>query len=248
MKIKRRHVGGLTTLLAFGALLGPGCAENRSSLFVKGVLKFPTDSCEVTADASAVVILRGALDIAFTTEYPASLLVGNQMVRRGNAATLRTETSRVIFESADVRVTDAAGNELGAFTAPANGSVDPSTGTEPGFGFVNVILVDSGSSTAAVGGADGGSRTPVEVIASVIARGRTLGGEEVATGEVAFPVDVCRGCLVVFPPEADDPTTTERDCSITADASSTPCRPGVDSAVDCRSCWGLNPVCDPSTL
>ncbi|MDI1450076.1 hypothetical protein [Polyangium sp. 6x1] len=247
MKIQRRHVGSVAALLALGGLLGAGCAENRSSLFVRGALVFDSDTCEVTAEASAATLLRGTLDVAFTTEYSAALLVGNQLVRRGNAATLRTETSRVIFESADVHTFDAAGNELGAFTAPATGFVDPSTGTEPGFGFVNVVLVDSGSSAAALG-AGGGSRTPVEVIASVIARGRTLGGEEVATGEWAFPVDVCRGCLVVYPPEADDPLTLERDCSVTADAPSGICRPGRDNVVDCRLCSGLDPVCDAPTL
>lgn len=244
MKIQRRHVGGLTTLLALGALLGPGCAENRSSLFVRGALKFPADTCEVDADPSSPVLLRGTLDLAFTTEYSAALLVGNQMVRRGNAATLRTETSRVNFESADVHTFDAAGNELGAFTAPATGFVDPSTGAEPGFGFANVVLVDSGSSAAAVGGADGGSLTPVEVIASVIVHGRTLGGEEVSTGEWQFPVDLCRGCLVFFPPEADDPSVLGPDCENRSDGPTSFCRTGMDNGVDCRVCPG-NPVCVP---
>jgi len=243
MKIQRRHLGGLTTLLALGALLGPGCAENQSSLFVRGAMLVPSDTCEVSADASATLIFRGVLDLAFTTEYRGVLLVGNQMVRRGNSASLRTETSRVSFESADVRILDAAGNELGAFSAPASGFVDPSTGTEPGYGTVSVVMVDSGSAAGAVGGADGGSRTPVEVVANVIVRGTTLGGEEIATGEWQFPIDVCRGCLVFFPGEADDPLVPGTDCSIRDDAPSL-CRVGLDSPVDCRFCSGSNSICD----
>ncbi|MRG94574.1 hypothetical protein [Polyangium spumosum] len=240
MKIQRRHVGGLTTLLALGAVLGPGCAENESSLFVRGVLKFDEDTCEIDADPSSPVLLRGVLDVAFATEYSAALLVGNQMVRRGNAATLRTETSRVVFESADVHTFDAAGNELGAFTAPATGFVDPSTGAEPGFGFAHVVLVDSGSSAAALGD----SNTPVEVVARVIVRGHTLGGEEAATGEFQWPIDICRGCLVFFPPEADDPTIAGPDCMNRTDGPTSACRIGMDGFVDCRVCPGLA-VCTP---
>ncbi|MDC3952210.1 hypothetical protein KEG38_21015 [Polyangium jinanense] len=247
MKIQRRHIGGVAALLALGGLLGAGCAENRSSLFVRGALVFDTDTCGVVAETTAPTLLRGTLDVAFASEYNAALLVGNQLVRRGNAATLRTETSRVQFESADVHTFDAAGNELGAFTAPATGFVDPSTGAEPGLGFANVVLVDSGTSAAALG-ASGGSGTPVEVLANVIIRGRTLGGEEVATGEWQFPIDVCRGCLVFFPPEADDLSTPERDCFNPADAPSGFCRPGIDNAVDCRLCRGLDPVCDSPSL
>lgn len=240
MKIQRRHVGSVAALLAFGGLLGAGCAENRSSLFVRGVLKFDPDTCEVTAEATAATILRGALDVAFTTEYSAALLIGNQMVRRGNAATLRTETSRVQFESADVHTFDSAGNELAAFTAPATGFVDPSTGAEPGFGFANVVLVDSGTATAAIGNSGG----PVEVLASVIVRGRTLGGEEVATGEWQFPIDICRGCLVFFPGEADDITLPGPNCADRSDGPTSACRIGLDTGVDCRVCPG-NPVCVP---
>ncbi|MDI1436095.1 hypothetical protein [Polyangium sorediatum] len=187
---------------------------------------------------------RGTLDVAFATEYSVPLLVGNQLVRRGNAATLRTETSRVVFESVDVHTFDSSGNELGAFTAPATGFADPSTGVEPGYGIVHVVMVDSGTSALAVGGAMGGRASPVEVTASVIIRGRTLGGEEIATGEWQFPVDVCRGCLVYYAPEADDPLTVERDCSLTADAPAGLCRPGLDNPVDCRLCSKIEPICD----
>ena len=241
MKIQRRHVGSLTALLALGASLGAGCAENESSLFVRGVLKFPEESCEVTAEPSAPVVFRGALDIEFSTEYTAALLVGNQLVRRGNAATLRTETSRVMFESADVHTFDSAGNELAAFTAAATGFADPSTGAEPGYGIAHVVLIDSGTSAAAGAVVNGPA---VEVIARVIVRGHTLGGEEIATGEFQWPVDVCRGCLVFFPSEANDPLVSGPNCSLTEDGPSSICRPGVDNWVDCRACQG-NPVCIP---
>ncbi|MDI3291079.1 hypothetical protein [Polyangium sp. 15x6] len=247
MKIQRRHVGGVAALLALGGLLGAGCAENRSSIFVRGALKFDEDTCEVVAELTAPTLLRGTLDVAFATEYTAALLVGNQLVRRGNAATLRTETSRVQFESADVHTFDAAGNELAAFTAPATGFVDPSTGAEPGLGFANVVLVDSGSA-AAVLGESGGSRTPVEVLVNIIVRGRTLGGEEIATGEWQFPVDVCRGCLVDYPPGSDDLSSVEPDCLNTVDAPSRPCRPGRDNVIDCRLCSRVEPICNTPAL
>jgi len=248
MKIQRRHVGVGTALLALGVAvgMGPGCADNNSSIFVRSALAVPTDTCTVSADSSSTVISRGTLDTAFTTEYHAVLLVGNQLVRRGNTATLRTETSRVTFYEADVRVVDGAtNNELTAFSVPITGFVDPGSGTEPGYGLASVVLIDSASAQAAVGAFSANDQTVVaskELIANVIIRGQTLGGVEVETGEWPFPIDVCRGCLIVFPGEADDPTTTNNLCDFREDAQ-TNCRPGLDSFVDCRFCAGSLPIC-----
>jgi len=241
MKIQRRHVGVLSGLLALGAMFGPGCAENKSSLFVRGAMLVPTDSCEVQADASAPLLFRGVFDTAFAAEYHAVLLVGNQLVRRGNSATLRTETSRIQLNSADVVVTDSNGATLSEYSVPISGFIDPGTSTEPGFGAASVVIVDA-AAAAAAGPFTG--RQAKEVIANVILHGVTLGDEDIDSGEWAFPIDVCRGCLVTFPPDADIPGDGKRDCNNTDDSVAN-CRPGLDSPVDCRLCTGLVDVCTP---
>jgi hypothetical protein len=235
MKIQRRHVGVLALLLVGGLVFGSGCAENRSSLFVRGAMVVPTDTCEVTADAAAPMLFRGLLDVGLAAEHRGVLLVGNQLVRRGNNATLRTETSRIQLSSADVEVFDALGGSLGAFSVPVSGFADPGSASEPGFGAAQVVMVDSASATAALAGGKG----PVEVVASVILHGETLGGVAVDAGEWRYPIDICNGCSVFFPPGSDDPANFPiADCNILDDATFN-CHSGIDSATDCRSCPGV---------
>jgi len=242
MKIRQKLIGSLIALGAFGMVLGPGCADNRSSIFVRGAMVIPQDTCTVLADSNADMLFRGAYDLAFAaggaSEYTAALLVGNQLVRRGNAATLRTETSRVIFREAEINLTNSAGDPItnGNFLVPVSGFADPATGTDPGYGAVAVTLIDATSAQSITAGQ--------EVVANIILRGETLGGVEVETDAWGFPITVCNGCLVYFPAEADDPAKAGVDCDV-RDEAPFYCRPGQDNAVDCRVCAGIVPACTP---
>ncbi|HRI67560.1 MAG TPA: hypothetical protein PK156_25120 [Polyangium sp.] len=236
MKI-RKLIGSLIALGAFGIVLGPGCADNRSSIFIVGALAVPQDTCEITESDTSARVPAGRLDLALSREYWASLLVGNQLVARGNATTLRTETSRVSFYEAEVRLTDSGGADLatGTFVVPVSGFADAASGTEPGFGSASVTLIDA---TAAQ------SMAPGQYIANVIVRGETLGNIDVETDEFAFPITVCNGCLVLLSADGDDPARPGVDCDV-RDEAPVYCRMGMDEAVDCRACSGISPLCKP---
>lgn len=242
MKIRQKLIGSLIALGAFGMVLGPGCADNRSSIFIRGAMVIPQDTCTVLADSNADLLFRGAYDTAFAatgaSEYTAALLVGNQLVRRGNASTLRTETSRVIFHEAEVNLTNSAGDPIanGNFVVPVSGFADASTGTDPGYGSVAVTLIDATAAQSITSGQ--------EVVARVILRGETLGNVDVETDEWAFPITVCNGCLIYFPAEADDPANPGLDCDV-RDEAPLYCRIGQDNPVDCRTCAGIVPACTP---
>ena len=169
MKIRQKLIGSLIALGAFGIVLGPGCADNRSSVFTLGALAIPQDTCEWTNDDNNAFRPAGRLDVAVSNEYWIPILIGNQLVRRGNAATLRTETSRVSFYEAEVSLTNSAGDPIanGNFVVPVSGFADAATGTDPGFGSVAVTLIDATSAQSITPGQ--------EVIANVIIRGETLG-------------------------------------------------------------------------
>jgi hypothetical protein len=242
MKIRQKLIGSLIALGALGMVFSSGCADNRSSIFIRGAMAIPQDTCTVTADPGSAMLFRGAYDTAFAaaaaSEYNAALLVGNQLVRRGSATTLRTETSRVDFYEAEITLTDSAGAAIanGNFVVPVTGFADPGTGTDPGYGTVSVTLIDATSAQAIAPGQ--------EVIANVILRGETLGGVDVETDAWPFPITVCRGCLVYFPPEADDPARPGLDCDV-RDEAPLYCRLGQDAPVDCRACSGLVQECTP---
>jgi len=205
------------------ASCGLGCVDNNVSLFIRQVqVPDENDDCLVQNDPNGLVRLSGRMDTALTTSYQAVLLLGNQLVQRGDADTLRPESNRVQIYEIEVSIFDYLGNELRTFTQPASGFVDPATNTTPGWGLVGATLIDpaTGQSLAAL------NQT---VVSRVKVYGVTLGGLEVETGYWDFPIYVCqsqsledRSCL-----PCDDPENPTDDIIY-------PCFYGQDTVYDCR--------------
>jgi hypothetical protein len=212
-------------LASSAALLAGGCADNESMLFVRGVLAWPPGQCIINPDPTSLVRLGGVLDRAFRSNYVAPLLIGNQLTTRGDRDTLRTESSRITLRGAVVEVNDRQGNRLLHYTADGTGFVDPGEGSNPGFGIMSVELIPP---TAVI-------PDNTDVIVGVRVFGDTLGGREVESSELTFPIFVCRGCLVSYPSIAIQPDTGA--CGGGEEPSGAPpCVIGQDDAVDCRYC------------
>ncbi len=211
--------------LALASAALTGCADNDSGLYVRGVLALTPPDCTITADPSALHLLGGVMDVRVRQGlgYSAALLVGNQLVRRGDRDQLRTETSRVSLEGAEVTLLTETGSSIAEFTVPGTGFVDPGSSDEPGYGSMAVMLIPPGVGTA-------GTRIIVEVRVF----GTTLGGDEIESATLTFPVTVCDGCLLSRPVEAIDPLTMECTAGAGEDPPDPPCRIGQDDPVDCR--------------
>ena len=97
-----RRLCALVLLTATGGLLASACADNESSLFIRMRLA-RTGDCDVTCGPGEEFWTQDAVDAAYTGSHSATLLVGNQVVARGDSDVLRTETSRVQLYEADVR-------------------------------------------------------------------------------------------------------------------------------------------------
>jgi hypothetical protein len=234
-----------------------GCADSESVLFIRQVqarVVSGTNGCTVDSSPSSLLITGGTLDLAFRTQYSATLLVGNQLVARGNTSQLRTETSRVELEGAIVRLEDSRGSNVwGPFTVPGSGFIDPATGSAPSYGLTETVLL----------GSDFGVKLAAELRQSLAIRGftsivkvfgKTLGGTAVESGEWRFPLNVCYACLITFPPDANDPNLGNPNCNLPASTGTTiatPCSLGQDDSVDCRVCkLSVRPtdvgLCEPS--
>jgi hypothetical protein len=139
-----------------------------------------------------------------------------------------------------VRLEAAGGTVWGPFTVPGSGFIDPATGSTPAYGLTEAILVGSDYGNALVReGALRRDRTVRRLTSVVKVVGKTLGGTAVESGEWRFPLTVCYGCLIGFPPEASDPNQTRPNCDRPAGTGTTvaaPCILGQDDAVDCRIC------------
>jgi hypothetical protein len=228
MGSSRPSLPALAAALAFSTT---ACVQNESSLFLRGVLDWEGSDCTVTADPSSGTLANGILDAALTNTYTGALLVGNQLVPRGSSDQLRTETARIALRGAEVRVANTQQDTIREFSVDGTGFVDPASGTTPGYGVFWATLIPSLS----------GIDVPTTVIANARVYGRTLGGREVESGELAFPIVVCDRCLISFPPEALD---TDDNCTrASTDEIEVPCMWGQDEAVDCRACMATDPDC-----
>ncbi len=217
------RAGAIVMLTVMGGVLAPACAVNESSFFVRGCLLEPPDTCMVTPDTSTAQRESGFFDAAQGFDYQCPLLIGNQLVARGDPNKLRTETSRIQVESADVQVfaTDPSTGEavpLPAFSVPASGFVDPGSQSAPGYGIARVTLLDAFTASQHVG---------ETLVSHVIVRGRTLGGNEIATGEWTFPI-------VVNPPLSLCDLTGCIPGATSMEKPTKNCHPGADDFTDCR--------------
>jgi hypothetical protein len=223
----------------------PSCATNDSMMYIVGVAARQSGACAVKADLTATTLARGTMDRLLASEYTAALLVGNQLTERGSRERLRTETSKVALKGAEVRLENTQGKELvPAFSAIGTGFVDASEGTDAAPAAMFATLIPASIAQ---------TLPPGTVVSKVRVFGTTLGGEDVESAELLFPILVCDGCLVSFPASARDLTAdgNKYQCLLATDENTAspgadealPCELGIDLPVPCTACSGLYAFC-----
>jgi len=229
-------------IACFAGVALPSCATNDSMMFIYGVYARKQGACEPMAEEDAPLWDRGIMDRLFVSEYRASLLIGNQLTQRGSRDRLRTETSRVSLKGAEITLETADGRRLlDPFSAIATGFVDAASGTDAGLAIMSATLIPSRAAQQLPNGV---------VVARVRAFGTTLGGEDVESNELAFPIEICKGCLVSYPASARDATGDgdEYRCKMSEDEAAAtdtdlPCTIGLDLPVPCTACSGVVAAC-----
>jgi hypothetical protein len=232
-------------IAGLGAAALPSCATNDSMMFIIGVYARKQGQCTPKPEAESPIWASGTLDRTFASEYTAALLIGNQITQRGSREQVRTETSRVTLKGAEVSLEDLQGNSLHEpFSSTATGFVDAASGTDPALAIMYASLIPASiAATLPVGTA----------LAKVRVFGDTLGGEEVESSELGFPIEICDGCLILYPASSRDLTADganyvcRQGTDTTDDADSDaelPCQLGVDLPAPCTACSGVFAVCD----
>jgi hypothetical protein len=226
----------LAGLLAPMALATQGCADNDTMLFVRAVLKLNSGECVAKGDPGATTLLGGVMDVHFRDNYNAALLVGNQMVRRGNKDILRTESNRVVLKGAEVTLLTDQEQLIAEFTVPGVGFVDVGTGEDPGYGVLATTLIPAG-----IAQPDGLYLVDVRVF------GETLGGREITSASLRYPIYTCNKCLITYPQDAADPAQLPTYVCGGGDSGGgddeVPCYVGQDDYIDCRLCAASDPAC-----
>jgi hypothetical protein len=86
-------------------------------------------------------------------------------------------------------------------------------------------------------------------MATVRVQGTTSDGQTVVSAPWQYPIELCYGCLVAFPPEAMVPQADgSLRCTVNVpsplcSALDCPCASGSDVPLDCRLCVNRGPVC-----
>lgn len=224
-----RLITTATLLATTTVLAAASCADNDSTLFIKGSMLSVGNECIFEAEGDAPLLPSGVMDVAYASTYVMPLLIGNQLIARGDADKLRTETARVVIRGAVVNVLSADGStSLDSFSTNAGGFVDPASGTDPGWGiaFVNAISSKlAGSLRNSIAAFD-----TQELNISVYVYGDTLGGDEVESSTLTFPLYVCNGCLVDCSTASDFDDCTQ----FPPEGLELSCFPGQDAPVPCQ--------------
>ncbi len=233
MSIAKKMTLGL--LLAGTGLLGSSCADNDSTLFIYGVIDINRSQCVASADAGSVLLASGVMDRLFHNGYEAAILVGSHLTERGSREKLRTETSRLNINGAQITLYGTNGATINVDSA-ATGLVNPASGTDPGLAAVFARLVRPEDMDYL--GPEG------QIIARIKILGTTLGGQEIESGEFDYPITLCNGCLVSYPAESLD---ASGDVCVGGDSMTgqmqTVCSLGQDAPVDCSMCAAYNDAC-----
>jgi hypothetical protein len=233
-------------ITALGATSLPGCADNDSMMFIIGVAERKAGSCTVKADSGSVIVQGGTMDRLFASDYTAALLIGNQITERGSREQLRTETSRVALKGAEVKLETINGTALvDPFSSIGTGFVDAASGTDPALSVMFASLVPP---SIAAGLPEG------TIMAKVRVFGTTLGGQDVESSELNFPIQICDGCLISYPADARDVAVDGTDyvCKVADDGAGAgsadrnadlPCTLGIDLQAPCTVCSGTHAEC-----
>jgi hypothetical protein len=235
--------------LAAGAAF-PACAHDDSTLYIQGVLAPPVPSnnvCTYVVSTASTFLSRGLVDAALTDSYSPLFLVGSQMKSQANADNVKSETGRINIQGALVRVVDPAdGSVWMDATVLTSGTVEPAQGTSSSYIGIGASIMDK----HAISHFDPGAAAPPNpsklAVAYVKFYGQSLGGQSIESEEYQYPVDVCNGCLVVFPPQGSVAKLHDY-CSglLPPSNEQIPCALGQDQPADCQLCFSVSPACQP---
>lgn len=249
------HVASLVFVGAAASAAVPACAANDQTIFIRSALAPSANrtlaGCVYTNDPTQAQLFEARADLGVTDSYFAILLVGNQLLPRGDSLNNRAESNRVHINGAIVRVTEADGTLIREFTSLATGFADPSSSNTPAYASVGITALDAPTKAMLLPGLPNRlvSKT---VLINIKAFGTSLGGKDVESGEYQLPMQVCNGCLVDFSTGNDDTAKVQPNClkppPMALTPATAPCFTGQDELVPCQICVGSREACDPTKL
>ncbi len=258
--MRDRYLAVVSLLCALTTGWGAGCGDNTQSIYIMGNL-VPDSTCAARASESGPFRDSGALDLVVGSGYRVYPMVRNAMpssleMHEFEEGDGRLEAHNVFLKKAEVSYSYDPNIILPSVesrTVPVTGFVSANGGLTA----VEVEVIDLDMARRlAQKLQDRDTENPSPgggMVVDITIVAETAAGKELRTNVLSFPIRICKGCLLSFPPEADivGDFSPEYDCNdLSASVGVEPCIIGQDESVDCRLCKRGKPVaeqsqCDP---
>jgi len=246
-----RRVGGVgpyglavgLMLLVTAGCMDPTTMDNPQALFVPAnTLVSSRTQCQVRAGAREYR-LRGIMDVAVTNTYYMFPQIMNNLPESMDLHSMKPEDLRlsnnwvtVIGARVDYDYdyeSDFGQQVMDDIEAFRDRFQHASGGIGPGEVLPTMLPIipwELGNAFARAGALrDTLGGAGVEINVRVVVEGVLADHRRVRSNEFWFPLTVCNGCLVYFPPFVD--------CTRLEETPLVPCFPGQDDGVDCRLCY-----------
>lgn len=244
------------------------CEKNAASVFIRQ-MNAPVAAgamCTIPLEPNAQRVSEGIMDVGLRDDYLVNPLIQSALIATANPNSGRIETNGSTIEGFVIELRE--GSPDGAlievpFSVYQSTFVPASFGGTPSFGITTLQVIPPGigqrlrADVCVIDRQGVTSDCPVprvrervkRIIVRMTAFGRTQGNMAIETPTYDFPVNVCCGCTVQFPSDANqsDMAWPGPDCN-SGIAVQGPglCQPGQDFLLDCRQCASSNPeFCQP---
>ena len=274
---RKKHISNLfaISLVLLLASLG-GCQDREVALSIVSVQPYDLETCEVI-QTDGVFQVGGVVDLAMRNTYQANLLLENNLVDVPNAKGLKPSDARLSLNAVALNSAVIEYSTLDQLSTgipsrrvvPLSGTItEESNLTLANFELFSQDVLQQIRNADEFFSVNNGevipSRTAVTILARIRIKGRTLDGRDAESNEFLYPVEVCNGCRITYPPEmivqrggqlACPPPMLNEDDNNQSSADVCEALLGSDEAfVDCQTCQGLavdsfaRQLCQPPRL
>ena len=253
-----------------------GCQDREVALSIVSVQPYDLETCEVI-QTDGVFQVGGVVDLAMRNTYQANLLLENNLVDVPNAKGLKPSDARLSLNAVALNSAVIEYSTLDQLSTgipsrrvvPLSGTITEENNlTLANFELFSQDVLQQIRNADEFFSVNNGevipSRTAVTILARIRIKGRTLDGRDAESNEFLYPVEVCNGCRITYPPEmivqrggqlACPPPMLNQDDDNQTSADVCEALLGSDEAfVDCQTCQGLavdsfaRQLCQPPRL
>jgi hypothetical protein len=252
---------GLWLVLLAASLLQFGCQDREVAMSIVSVKPYDKQTCKIITDEELFQV-NGVVDLAMRQNYTANLRIKNNLINVPEAKGLaesdaRLSVNAIALRSAVIEYSTLDQLSTGIPTKrvqPLSGTIsEDSSLTLGNFELFSPDVLQQIRNAEEFFSNDNGevrpSRTSVTILARIRLKGQTIDGRDAESNEFLYPVEVCNGCRVIYPPEMlvqrggqlacpprmivddDESSGQEKVCEAILGTD--------DSFVDCQTCQGL---------